>query len=346
MISENKFNKRLDDKNVIIKEYYEKRIKDFKKVYIKQSNGKNEHNIINCSLLKKEYYLENKKIGEVSGYNQNIKYLYAFLDQDDVMKCPSCGNTGNPNEFINGCPYCRTNFNIDYKERKTYHNVKLKEVLDKNTQVFIKTFILLFALCTSIIVFLQNGIIQDSIFITIFSYTFMFFLLILFGYILSSLILLLLLPILLYNDQRRLNLYIIWDRLKRKGYEINIPKFYNDLNYHMKNYYFDSSNTVYSDLIDFDILEYRNAKFKVINGKLNIKIKLKVREIYLKNNKIVKKIVNRYVLMEKNKNYIGHDVFNKLIKCKNCGNSISVIKDECEYCHTKINYINEWILNI
>ena len=33
-----------------------------------------------------------------------------------------------------------------------------------------------------------------------------------------------------------------------------------------------------------------------------------------------------------------------IIKCHNCGASIDATKGICSYCHTKIKYLEEWIL--
>ena len=33
-----------------------------------------------------------------------------------------------------------------------------------------------------------------------------------------------------------------------------------------------------------------------------------------------------------------------VVKCNNCGHSIDISKDECEFCHTKIPRIAYWII--
>ena len=49
--------------------------------------------------------------------------------------------------------------------------------------------------------------------------------------------------------------------------------------------------------------------------------------------------------MKKNTNDIVklENGFNK-IKCHKCGASIDATKGYCEYCHAKIKYLQEWIL--
>ena len=34
-----------------------------------------------------------------------------------------------------------------------------------------------------------------------------------------------------------------------------------------------------------------------------------------------------------------------IIKCSNCGASVDVLKGECEYCHTVIKVIQEWVID-
>lgn len=33
-----------------------------------------------------------------------------------------------------------------------------------------------------------------------------------------------------------------------------------------------------------------------------------------------------------------------MIRCNNCGSTIDANKGECDYCHSKINYHQDWIL--
>ena len=63
------------------------------------------------------------------------------------------------------------------------------------------------------------------------------------------------------------------------------------------------------------------------------------------NNKIIPSYIeDEIVLKKENRNVLENDDL-KVIKCSNCGASIDVLKGECEYCHTKINSIQEWVID-
>ena len=57
--------------------------------------------------------------------------------------------------------------------------------------------------------------------------------------------------------------------------------------------------------------------------------------------------VIRKVVLKKNNNKVTHTEGGKvnMINCHNCGASIDVMKDKCDFCDTPNNYNQEWYLD-
>ena len=92
-------------------------------------------------------------------------------------------------------------------------------------------------------------------------------------------------------------------------------------------------------------MEEFNKLIQSIGEELNIKVTLNIRVVEYKNNKI--KAINKKEIFTLVRNNIESDKLNKgvnVIKCHGCGASIDVTKKQCDYCKTKINYLQEWYL--
>ena len=77
-----------------------------------------------------------------------------------------------------------------------------------------------------------------------------------------------------------------------------------------------------------------------------IDVKVEVRVVYYENGRVRAKFSKEEYTFRKNPNdkLEIHEGVNKL-KCHNCGASIDATKGECEYCHTEIKYLQEWIID-
>ena len=77
-----------------------------------------------------------------------------------------------------------------------------------------------------------------------------------------------------------------------------------------------------------------------------VKVKADVRIIYYENGKIISKnIEDNYIMKKLNTETLKLNEGANLIKCHNCGASIDATKGHCEYCHTEIKYLQEWIMD-
>ena len=65
----------------------------------------------------KEYFRDNKLIHRENSFDTRIEYTYLSNQlSSESHTCTNCGYSSKVSEFIDGCPYCRTNLNIDYIE--------------------------------------------------------------------------------------------------------------------------------------------------------------------------------------------------------------------------------------
>ena len=116
--------------------------------------------------------------------------------------------------------------------------------------------------------------------------------------------------------------------------------FFNNLNYEIKNKYYDSS-----DIIDYDIIDFDKFEEFTKDNDLYVKVDAYVRIVMYKDKKFTSKFINdSYLLKRINGEVLELKNGANMIKCHKCGASIDATKGYCEYCHAKIKYLQEWIL--
>ena len=125
MITESKQSKRLKNYNLSIRTLY------FQDNTIRQRNTDNSLNedITQGVVLKKEYYHNNKLLKTEKVFDSRITYTYKF-DGSGEYTCKNCGMSGKISDFEEGCPYCNTNYNVDYEDKnlsnKNYYDLIVK----------------------------------------------------------------------------------------------------------------------------------------------------------------------------------------------------------------------------
>lgn len=301
-------------------------------------HSKND-NILEGIVLLKEYYYKNNKIHTENIFDSRILYSYVFNKNEEEVKCPNCGNLEKIDSSIDGCPYCGTCYNIDYENKnlgsKYYYDLKIK---DKS--YIIKTFIidLVVSFIVSLIFIVKTGrtftiFDMSKVLIgTFFIGTLLFF----FFYYMDAFIILSSLK----RKKEQINQKQIefWNKMKKIG--IDKKAFYNNLNYDLRNYYYTNK----SSIIDYDILDYNSFDYEEINGELFVNVDLDIRLVEFIDGKIKPKLEKKKYRFKKVKVDKMIDKSINIINCPNCGASIDVTKNECEYCGTKINYLQEWYL--
>lgn len=303
---------------------------------------RNTDNSVNDDISKgirceKKYFIGNRLVHTEKLFDSRIEYTFISKEAEDKeYTCPNCGMHSKLKNFIDGCPYCRTYYNLDYTDKDLGSKYYYDRVLRSNTYrvvTLIVDIIISLILSFAFNIFtsrtfnsydLSKSIIYGFILAAILFYFF---------YILDAY--LVLGPIKRYKDKQNQKQMDFWARNK-----FSKKNFFNNLNYEVRNYYYSEDN-----IIDYDVLDYVYFNdYENENGTF-VEVMAEVRLVYFINNKIKSRIVKDLYVLKKN--YDGvleiKDGAN-IIKCHSCGASIDATKSECDYCHTKTKHLQEWIL--
>lgn len=343
IVSENYHENRLKEKGINIKTKYQQNSQILERNT--DVNTTNE-DVKNGIILNKTYIKNGKVLLVEKEFNPRI--LYTFLITNDLskeVKCPNCGYIAKAKEFISGCPYCRTHYNIDYSDKNLGSRYHYDRIINNNIYLVL-TFVL-DLICSMLISFAY--FINTGRTFTIFDIVkalglggILALLLYYIFYIADAYIITL--PVKIIKDAENKKKAKFWQDMLQKN--ISKETFFNNLNMELQNYYYNKEREENKDIIDYDILEYNSYNYFFDNNKrINIKVNIEVREITLKNEKIFSNKIKREFTLRRNE--IKQDKLNpgiNIVMCHNCGASLDITKDRCEYCGEKINYMQSWYI--
>lgn len=333
LVSDSFHNNKLRKYNINIKTKYIVN----NKILERNTNDSVNDDIKNGIRCQKEYY-----IGDVLKHTEKVfdsRIEYSFISngkENEYDECPNCGMRSKLKDFVGGCPYCGTYYNIDYTDKDLGSKYHYDRVLRKTTYRVITAIVdfaislilsFLFIKFTSR-TFNSYDILKIFIYGIILSLILYYFFYIIDGYIILS-------PIKKYKDKQNKKQIEFWNRTK-----INKKTFFNNLNYEVRKKYYSNSN-----IIDYDIIDYTSFEEFYKENKLYVKVMADVRIVCFENNKIISKYIEDIFVLKKHDNgtLTLKDGAN-VIKCHNCGASIDVTKGQCEYCNSEIKYLQDWII--
>jgi len=307
------------------------------KVLERNTDDSINDDIKNGIRCKKEYYQNNQLVHKETDFDSRIEYTFISKNHEDIKhKCPNCGMSSNLKDFVDGCPYCRTKYNIDYTDKDLGSKYYYDRVLKNNKYRIITAIVdLIISTILSFIFIKATSRTFNSYDISkIFIYGFILALILYyFFYIFDAYVILT--PIKIYKDKQNQKQIDFWNRTK-----IDKKTFYNNLNYEIRKYYYNKEN-----IIDYDVLDYIEFKDYEKKGKLSVEVTAEVRIVTINNNKIKSKIIkDNYTMIKHEEGTLQLNEGANLIKCHNCGSSIDVTKGVCDYCRTEIKYLQEWVL--
>ncbi|HIT23035.1 MAG TPA: hypothetical protein IAD45_01290 [Candidatus Faecimonas intestinavium] len=307
------------------------------KILERNTNDSVNDNIERGIRCQKEYYIDNKLAHKEKLFDSRIEYTYIMDNNiNEEYECPNCGMKSPLKDFIDGCPYCKTYYNMDYSEKDLGSKYHYDRVLKSNIYRVITLIvdIIISIIISFIFIKLTSRTFNNYDIIKIFIYGIILSLILYyFFYIADAYIILS--PIKKFKDKENKKQIEFWQRTK-----INKKTFFNNLNYEIRKKYYSKEN-----IIDYDILDYTNFKDYEVNGVLYVDVTADLRIVTYENKKLKSKIITQTYTMKQNKNTLLN-LGNKenIIRCANCGASIDVTKGKCEYCHSEIKYLQEWIL--
>ena len=307
------------------------------KILERNTNDTVNDNIERGIRCQKEYYIDNKLAHKEKLFDSRIEYTYIMDNNiNEEYECPNCGMKSPLKDFIDGCPYCKTYYNMDYSEKDLGSKYHYDRVLKSNIYRVITLIvdIIISIIISFIFIKLTSRTFNNYDIIKIFIYGIILSLILYyFFYIADAYIILS--PIKKFKDKENKKQIEFWQRTK-----INKKTFFNNLNYEIRKKYYSKEN-----IIDYDILDYTNFKDYEVNGVLYVDVTADLRIVTYENKKIKSKIITQTYTMKQNKNtLLNLGTKENIIRCANCGASIDVTKGKCEYCHSEIKYLQEWIL--
>lgn len=307
------------------------------KILERNTNDSVNDNIERGIRYQKEYYIDNKLAHKEKLFDSRIEYTYIMDNNiNEEYECPNCGMKSPLKDFIDGCPYCKTYYNMDYSEKDLGSKYHYDRVLKSNIYRVITLIvdIIISIIISFIFIKLTSRTFNNYDIIKIFIYGIILSLILYyFFYIADAYIILS--PIKKFKDKENKKQIEFWQRTK-----INKKTFFNNLNYEIRKKYYSKEN-----IIDYDILDYTNFKDYEVNGVLYVDVTADLRIVTYENKKLKSKIITQTYTMKQNKNtLLNLGTKENIIRCANCGASIDVTKGKCEYCHSEIKYLQEWIL--
>lgn len=333
LLSESHHREKLKKHNINIKTKYIVA----NKILERNTNNSVNDDIVNGIRCEKKYFQNDKLVHTEKIFDSRITYSFVVQkESEEDYTCINCGMNSKLKDFIDGCPYCNTYYNIDYTDKdlggKYYYDLVLKSnkyrkitgIIDLIVSIilsfiFIKTTSRTF-----------NAIDISKIFIygIILSLVLYYFFYILDAYIILG-------PIKKYKNKQNQKQKEFWKRTK-----IDKKHFFNNFNYEIRKYYYNKK-----DIIDYDILDYLELNEYTEKGKLYVDVIIEIRIVYLQNGNIKSKIINdKHTITKHNNEILKLNPGANHIKCNNCGSSINVNIGACEHCGTKLSYLQDWIL--
>lgn len=328
--------------------FHEKKLKDFginiktkyfvdNKIYERNTDGSVNDDIKSGIRYEKDYYIGKNLVHKETDFDSRIEYTFVSKKMEDKdYICPNCGMQSKLKNFVDGCPYCRTYYNIDYTDKDLGSKYHYDRVLRNNSYRVVTGIVDL--IISIIICFIFIKLTSRTFNVIDVSKAFIYGLILsmilyYFFYILDAYVILW--PIKRYKDKQNKKQIDFWNRTK-----LDKKSFFNNLNYEVRKHYYSKDN-----IIDFDVLDYLEFKGFTKNNVQHIRVLIDVRVVYYDNGKIKSRITKEEYLFKKNPNakLELNDGIN-MMKCHNCGSSIDVTEGACSYCHTEIKYLQEWIL--
>ena len=303
----------------------------------RNSDNSSNDDIDKGIILEKEYYYKNKLVHKENIFDSRMEYSFISKNLENTdYRCPNCGMESKLKDIKDGCPYCGTYYNIDYYDKDLGSKYHYDLVLRNNTYRIITgivDLIISIILCFIFIkltsrTFNSYDIAKVFIYGIILSLILYYFFYIIDGYVILG-------PIKRYKERLNKEQMEFWNRTK-----IDKKKFYNNFNYELRNKYYKDGN-----IIDYDIIDYIDFKEYTKNDKYYVKVKVDIRIVYFNNGKINSRYSKEEYILRRNSNdTIELKGGTNIIQCHNCGSSIDVRDNKCNYCGSEIKYLQEWIM--
>ncbi len=338
LISARSKEKRLNEYHCNIKTIYTDGVNN----YERNTDNRRNDNFKRSVRIKKQYYLNDYLNHKEELFDTRITYSYKEFDKNKEYTCPNCGMVAKI-ENNDGCPYCGTYYNLEYLDKELGSKDHFDLIVHNNVYRIITYFIsLIVAFFICYLYFKGTGRTYNSFDLaktalySVFLSAILYFLF----YYLDALIVLM--PIKEYKEKKNREQQLFFRELESMG--TTSKTFFNNLNYELQEYFYNNDSN--KNIIDYDIIDYNSFnKYYDKKNNLCVKVNVLMRIVTINNGKI--KAVNKKMdidLIHNNNEIKKLDDGVNVIMCHNCGASVDITKNKCEYCGDSNNYLQEWYM--
>ena len=332
MISDKVQEQRLRQKDtVIVTDYY-----DNGAARTRSSDHSKTDDVQAGVILAKKYILGGRLVHQETEFNPGMLYSFVFpvLDNGQI-RCPNCGGTGENALFEEGCPYCGAYYNMEYQS-------ELLGSRDHSDYVIEERKVLLLPLLVIMAVFIALGIglsLLTGRTATVFDYGKGA----LIGGIIGGLV------FLCYAVHKYRAALTQQEITKKREQDVILTRFHRDLaangltmgefanclNLGLRDYYFGSDSEQTRDVVDFDVLEYRDQQVSSGEGEIYVTADVRLRLVSAEEEQIRSEIRHKRIRMKK-----GHSAGlhmrpgMNITTCPYCGASVDLTSRRCTYCGT------------
>ena len=249
--------------------------------------------------------------------------------------CPNCGGTGENALFEEGCPYCGAYYNMEYQS-------ELLGSRDHSDYVIEERKVILIPLLLIMTVFIVLGIglsLLTGRTATVFDYGKGA----LIGGIIGGLV------FLCYAVHKYRAALTQQEITKKREQDVILTRFHRDLaangltmgeftnclNLGLRDYYFGSDSEQTRDVVDFDVLEYRDQQVSSREGEIYVTAGVRLRLVSAEGEQIRSEVRNKRIRMKKGQSAGLHMRPGLNIStCPYCGASVDLTSRRCTYCGT------------
>ena len=130
LLTDNSHKKKLKDFNINIKTKYIVG----NRILERNTDDSINDDISNGIRYEKDYYVNKSLVHKETIFDSRIEYTFISKDMENKeFKCPNCGAESKIKSFEDGCPYCRTYYNIDYTDKDLGSKYHYDLILHSNT---------------------------------------------------------------------------------------------------------------------------------------------------------------------------------------------------------------------
>ena len=307
---------------------------------LRSTDGAAHDDVTGGIILNKKYYRGGKLLRREDAFNPMMMYTYvANGELAREMTCPNCGRPGRVADFVDGCPYCGTAYNVEYTARQAggkFHGDK--DVRDRRYYWLALAACLAVCLPVSLAFFRATGrtfgtfdVLKALFYGTLVALAAFYAFYVAKAFVLTRR------AEEKYERQNRLIKRFEGDLL---SLDIGLDAFYNNLTAELSRWYFGDDVPENANVADWDVLDYDDYDISDDDqGRKNLSLTLTARRVEAKGESL--RARRERLRVNLRPTTLKRDALKpgvNIIQCHNCGASIDVTQPACEHCGSRINY--------